>query len=754
MNYKNYLFTGLLISAFAVMADVPVGAVKSESATQKADQVVTMTEQSMEVRSVGGIEEVVVTAQKREQSLQDTPIALTAITSSTIEDLDIKNVVDMAGISPNVMLVETPSNNTSATIAMRGGVTINPAITWEPTVGVYLDGVYLGKTQGAIFDVVDLERVEILRGPQGTLYGRNTLGGAINLISQRPNGSGIETKLTLGNYGLTQAQFISDFEIADGTYGKLVVNSKERDGYVHNAPGPYGAAQGVVPSADPTVNELDTINSHGFRFTIARDTDNSSFDLSVDYNDQSNTPPFAQLGHTIPNWSTAFGVGASPQTFGLKLWPIELYTSKGRSKIAHVNEAVFEKSEVSGIALTYSRDTNLGTVKAILARRDTEWSDNLDLDGGPFPIANTSRFTDYTSETFELQLTGERGNLNYVLGYYALKDDAYTSNPQSFFGGGTSIVQNYSGTGDSQAIYAQLDLAVTDKTSVTVGVRSTDEDKEGFKEYVGLISANGEGSFDDTTGTFVVSHDISESANLYFKVADGFKAGGFNAESSNPFAASTPYAPETVQSTEIGFKGMFADNRMMVNVAYFDNEHDDMQISYFTADAAAASEVINNSADISGIEIETTTYLNDTTKLMVNYGSLDAEFTGGAVASDGFALEQFPYAPDHTLYVSLEKDFGAYRMRLDHSRISEHAIFPYNGNDPRASLTNVGSRGITDLRLFMDPAENISLTFWIKNLTDNSYIVNNIPFGPGFGQITLDYYGAPRTVGFDVRYKF
>ena len=143
-------------------------------------------------------------------------------------------------------------------------------------------------------------------------------------------------------------------------------------------------------------------------------------------------------------------------TGGLKLWPIELYTSKGRAKVAHVNEAVFEKSEVSGVALTYSRDTNLGTVKAILARRDTEWSDNLDLDGGPFPIANTSRYTDYTSETFELQLTGERGNLNYVIGYYALKDDAYTSNPQSFFGGGTSIVQNYSGSGDSTAVLSPL----------------------------------------------------------------------------------------------------------------------------------------------------------------------------------------------------------------------------------------------------------------------------------------------------------
>ena len=154
MNYKNYLFTGLLISAFAVTADVPVGTVQSESATQKADQVVTMTEQSMEVRSVGGIEEVVVTAQKREQSLQDTPIALTAITASTIEDLDIKNVVDMAGLSPNVMLVENTSKNNSATTPLRGGGTIKPSVNTGPTGGGFLEGVYLSKTQGGVCCVV------------------------------------------------------------------------------------------------------------------------------------------------------------------------------------------------------------------------------------------------------------------------------------------------------------------------------------------------------------------------------------------------------------------------------------------------------------------------------------------------------------------------------------------------------------------------------------------------------------------------
>ncbi|MEL0208547.1 MAG: hypothetical protein VW915_06600, partial [Gammaproteobacteria bacterium] len=132
MNFRYFRFSVIFIATFSIasIADEPVGIVQSESVNQSSNSV-TSYDQTMEARSVSGIEEVVVTAQKREESLQDTPIALTAITESTIEDLDIQNVVDMAGISPNVMLVETPSNNTSATIAMRGGVTINPAITWE-----------------------------------------------------------------------------------------------------------------------------------------------------------------------------------------------------------------------------------------------------------------------------------------------------------------------------------------------------------------------------------------------------------------------------------------------------------------------------------------------------------------------------------------------------------------------------------------------------------------------------------------------
>ena len=709
---------------------------------------------NVNAQSAGVLEEVVVTAQKKEENLQDTPIAITAITESTIDDLNLANVVDLAGMAPNVHIINTPSNNTAATIAMRGGVTINPAITWEPTVGMYLDGVYIGKGQGSIFDVVDLERVEILRGPQGTLYGRNTLGGAINLITKKPSGSGTSSKLTIGNYGLKQGQLIGDYSLGENVFAKLSLNQKVRNGYVGNAASPYQAAQGVVPNSTSSHEELDTIDSKGMKFGLLFDGDDTSVNLTFDRTQQKNIPPFAQLTNTIPNWSAAFGVGASALTGGLKLWPIELFANESRQDVAHINTQTLETSVVSGQSFTLTHDLGIGELKAIWSKRKVDWDDVLDLDGGPFPVAETERHTKYSAETLEIQLSGSSDSLEYVIGYYKLKDDAYTANPQSYFGGGSAIAQNYSGTSDANAFFGQVTWSVADKWDLTVGARKTEEDKTGFKEYVGIFGQNGQGSFDDTSSTFILSHDYSENTNLYFKLADGFKAGGINAEAPTPFESLKPYEPETIESTELGLKGRYFNNRMMLNIAYFNNEHEDMQISYFTADAAAASQVLNNSADISGLEVETTTLINDSTRLMVNLSTLDSEFTGNQIASDGFLLEQVPYSPETTLYVSIEKDYGNYRIRLDHSRIGEHATFPYSSKDPRAALTNLDSRGTTDFRLLTEPMENMQLNFWIKNLNNDYHKMSAIPFGPGFGQLTVSYFNAPRTLGMDLQYKF
>jgi len=701
------------------------------------------------------LEEVVVTAQKTENSLQDTPIAVTAVTEATIQDLNIKNVVDLQGIAPNVMLLPAPANNTGASLAIRGGVAMNPAITWEPSVGTYVDGVYMGKTQGGIWDLVDLERVEILRGPQGTLYGRNTLAGAVNFISKKPSGAGVSGAVTLGNYGLKQGRIIADYEIGQDLYAKVVMHKKSRDGFVKNLPGPQGPTTGVIPNnVNPPTPMLDVIDSKGFKLSLYYAGDQTQVDLSFDWTDQDNVPPHPQLGNMADWWAGAVGFGASPATGGLQVAPLHLYDRLGFDKTTSLDNEMYETSTVNGINLIITRQTGLGELKLTLADRKLDWDDQLDMDGTPHYIFHTARHTSYSSQTVELQLTGSNDFMSYVAGYYSFDDDAFTHNPQSGFMGGFSIDQRYSGGGDASAFYAQVTFDIGDKTDITVGSRKTEEDKKGYASYSGYWTVDQERSDSNTSNTFIINHQLSDSTNIYAKAADGFKAGGYNTEASNPAQAGAGYGPELIESVEFGLKGRYMDNRLSINAAIFDNEHDDMQVAYFTAEQAAASVVLNNSAEQSGFELEAVALLNDTTKFTLNYGNLDSKYTESVIAPDGFAPELFPYAPESMIYASIEKDFGNYRARLDHSRVGEHNAFPYSSLDPRSALTHVDERSITDFRLMTSPMDNLDLTFWIKNLNNESYVVNMIPFGPGFGQLTLDFYGHPRTIGMDLYYKF
>ncbi|MBC7521703.1 MAG: TonB-dependent receptor, partial [Sandarakinorhabdus sp.] len=157
------------------------------------------------------VPEIVVTAQKRSERIQDVPIAISAVSSQFLQSRGITSIDSLGSIAPNVKFERAPSNKTISQIAIRGSVTINPAITWEPAVGLYLDGVYIAKAQGSIFDVADLERVEILRGPQGTLYGRNALAGAVNLVTKKPTGElGGLGEFTYGNYNQIRGRAILD----------------------------------------------------------------------------------------------------------------------------------------------------------------------------------------------------------------------------------------------------------------------------------------------------------------------------------------------------------------------------------------------------------------------------------------------------------------------------------------------------------------------------------------------------------------
>ena len=244
--------------------------------------------------SSDGLGEIIVTAQKRAENIQDVPIAISAVGSEYLESRGISSIDSLGTIAPNVKIERAPSSKTITQIAIRGSVTINPAITWEPAVGLYLDGVYIAKAQGSIFDIADLERVEVLRGPQGTLYGRNALAGAINLITKKPSGeAGGSMELTYGSYDYKKIKGVIDLPRMGIFSAKLSGQYVKRDGLVDIVPNPVA---GVVTALPNVVNQTDTIDSGSFMAQVRAElSDSVALDYTYDYNKQKQRPPFAQL---------------------------------------------------------------------------------------------------------------------------------------------------------------------------------------------------------------------------------------------------------------------------------------------------------------------------------------------------------------------------------------------------------------------------------------------------------------------------
>ena len=241
-----------------------------------------------------GIGDIVVTAQKRAENVQDIPIAISAVSSEYLQTRGITSIDTLGSIAPNVKFERAPSSKTISQISVRGSVTINPSILWEPAVGLYLDGVYIAKGQGSIFDVADLERVEILRGPQGTLYGRNALAGAVNLITKKPSGElRGSAEISYGNYDAWRAKASVDLPKMGILSAKFAGQLSKRDGLVKITSNPYPQAFLAGPAS---MSEIDNLDSKSLLVQLrAEISDTITADYSFDYNKQNQRPPFAQL---------------------------------------------------------------------------------------------------------------------------------------------------------------------------------------------------------------------------------------------------------------------------------------------------------------------------------------------------------------------------------------------------------------------------------------------------------------------------
>jgi len=736
------------------------------------------------------LDEIVVTAQKREQSIQDVPIAVTAVDADFIESRNITDIKSLSSLAPNVKIENTPGNTTSAQISIRGGVTINPALTWEPTVGIYLNGSYIGKTQGAIFDVGDIERLEVLRGPQGTLYGRNTLGGAVNVITAKPTGEfGGKAKAGYGNYNQRMLKASVNLPALGPIKAKVSGLIEKRDGFVDGVPNPF---PGVLAAGPLSTTEFQSVDKQSFLVALSADvTSNLTFDYTYDYSDADNAATFAQTvsvsdGNIFDPASPAYlgFPGAPGQFFG---FPLDLYTNADRQTSGTIDGPLFERSKVQGHNLTASLETGFGELKSITSYRKMDWDDALDLDGSPLPLAATQRVSDYDSFSQELQLTGGSDRINYALGAYFFTDDGYTKNPQSFFGGASVFDSQYGFTTDAYAAYGQVDFSVTDALTLTGGLRYTDETKTIERSNITLapldvgggfilpagtplipVGTTGEESFSNLSPQVVVDYAFSDSASAYAKYAKGFKSGGFNGEAGTVAETLRPYDSEIVDSFEVGFKSRFADNRIQLNAAAFFNKHKDMQLSVFTADGAAGSDVRNaGRANIAGFEIEGLFQLLDDFLLRSSFGYLNTEYKEFIEFGRDVADERaFPHAPENTFSAGFDWDvvegnWGGLTLTGDMNHTSRYYTFPFStvpGDPQTAFNSEADSRTLFDARLAWTDiplvGEGVELAVWGKNLTDHEYVSNFIDFGPGFGGLTNGYFGNPRTYGVTLGVEF
>jgi iron complex outermembrane receptor protein len=698
-------------------------------------------------------EEVIVTAQKREEKLQDVPIAISAISGEQITTRGIDNILDLKSLAPNLTVGKYPNSNVISQVAIRGGVTVNGALYFEPSVGMYLDGVYLGKAVGSVFDVVDLERVEVLRGPQGTLYGRNTMAGAVNFITRKPTGEfGGSTSVELGNYGGHIEKVSLDLPSFGIASLSLAARKEDRDGLVKLTGG----------------GELDSRDKLGARVALALDfADNFVADYRFDYTKVDQASQAGQLYRVTPA-GPLFTAAAA-------------YASRDRLGTMSTNWPAYERLDLHGHALTLTWDIDeRNQLKSISSRRTVRANDSVDLDFTPLTIATTNRISDFEQKSQELQWVGRTDHFDYVAGLYYYEDGGYLTSPHIYFFGTDS--SQYGFGVEAKSAYGQLDWHATGALTLTAGVRRTEEDKttSRYKTVTGagapIPRVSAEGSFAATTPLATVAYKVNDRLNVYAKYSEGFKSGGFQGEASTMAEAVIPFEPEKQKTFEIGAKFTSDDGRLQLNAAVFHNDIDNMQVSRFVPPGSSA---IRNAgkATTKGVELEAVWVPTDALRLQGSYGYLDGKYdefmepaAAGQPITNVASNRSFPHAPESTLSLTIDMRlaqtaWGRLRALADYSYTSSFYAYAYQivTVDPTRSTagnSKVEGSGLLNLRLGLDDLPfsgpgRTDIALWVRNATDQQRPVNFMDFGPGFfSDYELAYFPEPRTYGATLRYRW
>jgi iron complex outermembrane recepter protein len=757
--------------------------------------------------SHAALEEVVVTAQKRVETAQETPISIAAFGAEALDRLQIVSVTDIADKIPNVMLPPQPVSRTSITPFIRGVGSIDIQVTKDAAVGIYLDGVYLGRTTGMASDFGDLQRIEVLRGPQGTLYGRNTTGGAINLITTAPEDElGFRQRVSVGNRDYWRSQTTLNLPITDQLAARINYVASRENGWVEN----------IGPGYDFNEDERE-----GGRIALRW---TPSEQLTLDY---------AYDRSSVEGGMNAYQIVKSSD-------PSNAFTPYARAErqdTLSVNDGRDGINDsVEGHALTVNWDINehfsvksISAFRELRARSAYDYSSSVNYFNRVAPPQNPVRgllpkqtellsaFNNLDQEQIsqEFQFLGDamEGRLEYVAGLYYFKERGTESNspgitnnvialPAAQLGASYDFLPPFlqatydnlvvltnaefiaNATSESMAAYAHISYRpqlLDERLKLTLGLRHTEDKREatkldrsydpGFRNpaNLGAIIRSGQssGTTEDSkfTPSLIADFALSEDANLYAKYSESYRSGGFNMRAPQKDFGS-PFGPETMDAYELGLKSEWLDRRLRVNAAVFLYDYTDLQIDQNLPNSISETLTVNaGESEYKGFELDLTALLTERLTLNLSYGYLDAEFkefqnaldcnrqpVAGGGTVDVADCRQVPNAPEKTYNLELDYVLPALGIGELSARIGY--LWQDTSTFTNATPAERGSFSLLSASVLLSQISvgkgNLSIQAWGKNLQDEEYPLHAFDFGV----FQLSYFNEPRSYGLDITYEY
>lgn len=725
MRYSNWLKCGVVMAAA-----LATPAMASTDAAQDATQ-----------DQAAAVADIVVTAQRREQRLQEVPLAVSAFSMESLEDGKVESLLNLDGKVPNVVLAPVGAYPFASAFYIRGLGYADVESSFEPSVGVELDGVYLSRNVGAVQDFFDVGGITILRGPQGTLYGRNTIGGVVSVQSRRPSFDfGARGQLTFGSNGRQELRAgVEGALIEDKLAGKFSLLAKTYDGYVKNEDGRDLGAQ-------------DVLSMRGALTWQPTDTFDAT--LIIDYTKDEGTGAAFQNA-SLPNMILP-GYGQPAD-------------NDGDPFLAHIGDDIF--SDLDALGITLNANWDLGAVKltSITGYRKTDTEVLSDFDATPIPFMTVHRDETHDQFSQELRLSSNtEGKLTYVVGaYYMTQEyDIATGQYGLVFGGPTAGSTIYTQQkSDSWALFGQADYEIIPNLTLTAGGRYSKEEKTFTTQPLFYPNAKTfDASFDDFSPKLGVSYKWSDTLMTYAQYSRGFRAGGFNGRAGS-FEAVGPYDSETVDSFEIGVKSDLFNRRLRLNASIFTTDYKDMQqsVQQLIPGTLINQTLVANvgAATISGFEGEATVLLTDAFTVTASIGYLDASYDDFmANLGDGLGVIDRTYLPmtyapkwsnSVTFNYKQNYEFGQVTAQASVRHMSD-MFTSFNTLNATNDLTLRKANTIVDGSVALElPDGRWRVSLWGKNLTDE-LVINNT-FGVG-ALLASRVYQPPREIGVDLSFTF